>query len=118
MVGEVRDSPPSVPIPPEEDGVAFAWRGLVLLGMVYRSRQRVALFCAPTAAQDMRFRQQRRKNNALPGWGLGLPPKTWSSLNGNRTTGREPGSDPCENDPDRTRSPRSSARSRPTSTPA
>src|SRR5436305_381812 len=49
---------------------------------------------------------------------FGLPPKTWSSLNGNRTTGREPGSDPCENDPDRTRSPRSSARSRPTSTPA
>ena len=48
----------------------------------------------------------------------GLPPKTWSSLNGNRTTGREPGSDPCENDPDRTRSPRSSASSRPTSTPA
>src|SRR5450631_898078 len=49
---------------------------------------------------------------------LGLPPKTWSSLNGNRTTGREPGSDPCENDPNRTRSPRSSARSKPTSAPA
>jgi hypothetical protein len=30
----------------------------------------------------------------------GLLPKTWSCLNGNRTTGREPGSDPCENDPD------------------
>src|SRR5262249_46783388 len=30
----------------------------------------------------------------------GLPPNNWSSLNGNRTTGREPGSDPCENDPD------------------
>ena len=49
---------------------------------------------------------------------LGLPPKTWSSLNGNRTTGREPGSDPCENDPDRTRSRPSSATSKPTSTPA
>jgi hypothetical protein len=48
----------------------------------------------------------------------GLPPKTWSSLNGNRTTGREPGGDPCENDPDRTRSRPSSATSRPTSTPA
>ena len=49
--------------------------------------------------------------------GGGLPPKTWSSLNGNRTTGREPGSDPCENDPDRTRSRPSFATSRPTSTP-
>ncbi len=26
-----------------------------------------------------------------------LPPKTWSSLSGNRTTGREPGSDPMRN---------------------
>ena len=48
----------------------------------------------------------------------GLPPKTWSSLNGNRTTGREPGSDSCENDPDRTRSRLSSATSKPISTPA
>ena len=48
----------------------------------------------------------------------GLLPKTWSSLNGNRTTGREPGGDPCENDPDRTRSRPSSATSKPTSTPA
>ncbi len=46
-----------------------------------------------------------------------LLPKTWSSLNGNRTTGREPGGDPCENDPDRTRSRPSSATSKPTSTP-
>ena len=36
-----------------------------------------------------------------------------SSLNGNRTTGREPGSDSCENDPDRTRSRLSSATSKP-----
>ena len=49
---------------------------------------------------------------------FGLPPKTWSSLNGNRTTGREPGSDSCENDPDRTRSRLSSATSKLISTPA
>ena len=54
----------------------------------------------------------------LVGMGIGLPPKTWSSLNGNRTTGREPGSDSCENDPDRTRSRLSSATSKPISTPA
>jgi len=46
----------------------------------------------------------------------GLPPKSWSSLNGSRTTGREPGSDPCENDPDQIRLSRSFVRSRPTST--
>ena len=32
-----------------------------------------------------------------------LPPRIWSSLDGNRTTGREPGSDPRETDPVRTR---------------
>src|SRR5262249_47800231 len=47
----------------------------------------------------------------------GLLPQTESSLNGNRTTGREPGGDPCESDPDRTRPRPSSATSRPTSTP-
>src|SRR5262249_55751177 len=29
---------------------------------------------------------------------IGLPPKIWSSRNGNRTTGGEPGSDLCEDD--------------------
>ena len=50
--------------------------------------------------------------------GAGLPPKTWSSLNGDPTTGREPGGDPCENDRGRIRSRPSSATSRPTSMPA
>ncbi len=48
----------------------------------------------------------------------GLPPKTWSSLNGNRITGKEPGSDPCETDPEGTRSRPSSATFKLTSTPA
>ena len=47
---------------------------------------------------------------------VGLPPKSWSSLNESRTTGREPGGDSCENDPDQIRLPRSFVRSRPTST--
>ena len=35
---------------------------------------------------------------------FGLPPKSGPVLMGiNLTTGREPGSDPCENDPDRTK---------------
>ncbi len=50
--------------------------------------------------------------------GIGLPPKTWSSLNGDRTTGTEPGSDPCENDRVRTRLHPSFETSKPTSTPA
>ena len=58
--------------------------------------------------------EETRQASPLPG----LPPKSWSSLNGNRTTGGEPGSDPCENHPIATRSPRSSVNSRPTLTPA
>ena len=64
-------------------------------------------------------RQRKLKDDGAAFYeAIGLPPKTWSSLNGNRTTGREPGSDSCENDPDRTRSRLSSATSKPISTPA
>ena len=59
----------------------------------------------------------RVSGGGSPPWLDGLPPNSWSNLNGSRTTGREPGSDPFENDPDQIRSPGSSARSRPTATP-
>src|SRR5262249_7772439 len=69
------------------------------------------IVAAPSQQLDAEFETGESGRTGEGRRKCGLLPKTWSSLNGNRTTGREPGDDPCESDPDRTGSRPSSATS-------